>query len=112
PAPGDPPFEHREGHFYLVNLGPAEIFVPPADQRAGLLALSWNCTHLKCRVMWVPDKTYGVDVSDGRFVPRTFKGEFYCDCHDSQFTKSGFKFFGPASRALDTMKIEPLPDGD
>ncbi|HYI16737.1 MAG TPA: hypothetical protein VEX37_15165, partial [Thermomicrobiales bacterium] len=40
PAPGDPPYKHLSGKFWLIN------------NSDGALALYWKCPHLGCTVPW------------------------------------------------------------
>jgi menaquinol-cytochrome c reductase iron-sulfur subunit len=46
--------------------------------------LSNICTHLGCRVRWIPDKQ-----------------GFYCPCHNGVFSKDGTVVSGPPPRPLD-----------
>jgi Rieske Fe-S protein len=66
-------FPFRSGKFYLVRT-----------KNGGFLALSLNCTHLGCSVMWDKEKQ-----------------EFLCPCHASSFDIMGNVIHPPAPRALD-----------
>jgi len=70
-------FPFRSGKFYLVRT-----------KNGGFLALSLNCTHLGCSVMW--DKK---------------KQEFLCPCHASSFDIMGNVINPPAPRALDYYRV-------
>ena len=60
----------------------------------GIYALSTECTHLGCTVIWSEEE-------------RKFK----CPCHGSGFHASGINFEGPAPRALERFKISLGRDG-
>jgi menaquinol-cytochrome c reductase iron-sulfur subunit len=53
------------------------------------IALSNICTHLGCRVRWVPDQ-----------------GKFFCPCHNGVFDKQGNVLSGPPPRPLDRYKVK------
>ena len=57
------------------------------------IAMSNICTHLGCRVRWIPDK----------------KG-FYCPCHNGVFAKDGAVVSGPPPRPLDRFESK-VEDG-
>ena len=57
------------------------------------IAMSNICTHLGCRVRWIPDK-------DG----------FYCPCHNGVFAKDGTVLSGPPPRPLDRFESK-VEDG-
>lgn len=76
PGPGEPPFRHQAGRFYLIN------------NEEGLLALYWKCPHLGCTVPWV-------DEADS----------FHCPCHASHYNRHGELVSGPAPRPMDLMEI-------
>ena len=57
------------------------------------VAISNICTHLGCRVRWIPDK-------DG----------FYCPCHNGVFAKDGTVISGPPPRPLDRFESK-VEDG-
>jgi cytochrome b6-f complex iron-sulfur subunit len=109
PKPGDAPLWVQEGKFYLVNLAPGtgvpaafRSFAKPS-QKGGLLALWQKCPHLGCTVPWRPDFVYNDDPGEG--------GWFRCPCHQSTYTKSGVKVYGPAPRSMDTMELKLNGDG-
>lgn len=96
PKPGEDPLQVPEGRFWLVNLAPSE-----GGSSGGLLAFYWKCPHLGCTVPYSPSFEFA-----GR------KGWFRCPCHGSTFTREGgIRVSGPASRDMDTMRIEVKPDG-
>jgi cytochrome b6-f complex iron-sulfur subunit len=103
PLAGAPPVEHGDGRFFLVNLAPGEgaISGQPADSPGGLLALSWRCPHLGCRLPWSANT---VGCCRENFAP--IIGLFDCPCHSARFTKAGVRIFGPAPRSMDTMQID------
>jgi menaquinol-cytochrome c reductase iron-sulfur subunit len=51
------------------------------------------CTHLGCRVRWIPDQ-----------------GEFFCPCHNGVFAKDGSVVDGPPPRPLDKFEYK-VEDG-
>jgi menaquinol-cytochrome c reductase iron-sulfur subunit len=57
------------------------------------IAMSNICTHLGCRVRWIPDK-------EG----------FYCPCHNGVFAKDGTVISGPPPRPLDRFESK-VEDG-
>jgi menaquinol-cytochrome c reductase iron-sulfur subunit len=57
------------------------------------VVMSNVCTHLGCRVRWIPEK-------DG----------FYCPCHNGVFAKDGSVVSGPPPRALDRFEVK-VEDG-
>lgn len=57
------------------------------------VAMSNICTHLGCRVRWIPDK-------EG----------FYCPCHNGVFAKDGTVISGPPPRPLDRFESK-VEDG-
>jgi cytochrome b6-f complex iron-sulfur subunit len=59
-----------------------------AHHPTGMLALSDECTHLKCTVDYLPE---------GQII--------FCPCHSAQFSTTGAVLVGPASRPLDRFAI-------
>ena len=57
------------------------------------IAMSNVCTHLGCRVRWIP-------VQDG----------FFCPCHNGVFSKDGNVISGPPPRPLDRFEVK-VEDG-
>ena len=57
------------------------------------IAMSNICTHLGCRVRWIPDQ-------EG----------FYCPCHNGVFAKDGTVVGGPPPRPLDRF-VSKVEDG-
>jgi cytochrome b6-f complex iron-sulfur subunit len=86
------------------DLGPAESYAPgsrtPLPQAqaillrtpAGFLALSSVCPHLGCTV-------------DARL------DGFACRCHNSRFDPQGALLKGPATRPMQTLRVEQAPNG-
>ena len=60
----------------------------------GFYAVSLICTHLGC-------------------TPRWFQNDnmFRCPCHGSRYLRDGVRFFGPAPRPMDVVKVGQSPDG-
>ncbi|MEX1158158.1 MAG: Rieske 2Fe-2S domain-containing protein [Thermomicrobiales bacterium] len=76
PAPGDPPYKHLPGKFWLIN------------NQDGALALYWKCPHLGCTVPWTASE-----------------GQFHCPCHQSIYDRHGAFVSGPAPRSMDLMAL-------
>ncbi len=76
PAPGDPPYKHLSGKFWLIN------------NPDGALALYWKCPHLGCTVPWEESE-----------------GQFHCPCHQSVYDRNGVLVSGPAPRPMDLMSL-------
>lgn len=57
------------------------------------IAMSNICTHLGCRVRWIPDEQ-----------------GFYCPCHNGVFAKDGSVLTGPPPRPLDRFESK-VEDG-
>jgi len=53
-----------------------------------ILALSWKCPHLGCRVPWCESS-----------------GEFECPCHGSKYNRKGEWREGPAPRGMDRYPV-------
>jgi len=53
------------------------------------IAMSSICTHLGCRVRWVPDQ-----------------GKFFCPCHAGVYSKDGSVISGPPPRPLDRFETK------
>jgi cytochrome b6-f complex iron-sulfur subunit len=60
----------------------------------GFYAVSLICTHLGC-------------------TPRWFQNDnmFRCPCHGSRYLRDGVRFYGPAPRPMDVVKVGVSPDG-
>ena len=60
----------------------------------GFYAISLICTHLGC-------------------TPRWFQNDnmFRCPCHGSRYLRNGVRFYGPAPRPMDTVKVSLAADG-
>jgi cytochrome b6-f complex iron-sulfur subunit len=60
----------------------------------GFYAISLICTHLGC-------------------TPRWFQTDnmFRCPCHGSRYLRNGVRFFGPAPRPMDVVKVGLAADG-
>jgi len=56
-------------------------------------AMSNVCTHLGCRVRWIPEQ-----------------GKFFCPCHNGVFSKDGSVVSGPPPRPLDRFETK-VEDG-
>jgi cytochrome b6-f complex iron-sulfur subunit len=64
-----------------------------AHHPTGLLALSDDCTHLKCTVDYLPERQV-----------------IFCPCHGAQYSTTGAVLAGPAPRSLDRFAIR-VQDG-
>lgn len=82
PGPGEAPFRHQAGKFYVVQ------------NEDGLQALYWKCVHLGCTVPY-----------------NAGAGDFQCPCHGSIFDTDGARTGGPATRRMDRMPITVNDDG-
>ncbi len=102
PRPGDAPVRFVQGKFWLVHLRPGEgafqQFGLPGE--GGLLALWQRCPHLGCTVPWQPAYEY-----------KGVTSWFRCPCHGSTYTPAGIRVHGPATRSMDTMRIDVRDDG-
>jgi nitrite reductase/ring-hydroxylating ferredoxin subunit len=87
-----PPGEGR-GRFALATLdtfpvGSVKHFRKArciiAHHQTGVLALSDECTHMKCTVDYLPERQV-----------------IFCPCHSAQFSTTGAVLAGPAPRPLD-----------
>lgn len=68
---------------WIATQEEVSIYVLTENAR-DYIALSNICTHLGCRVRWIPDQ-----------------GQFFCPCHNGVFDKSGHVVSGPPPRPLD-----------
>jgi menaquinol-cytochrome c reductase iron-sulfur subunit len=68
------------------------VYVLTANSR-DFVAMSNICTHLGCKVRWIPDQ-------DG----------FFCPCHNGVFAKDGSVVSGPPPRPLDRFESK-VEDG-
>jgi cytochrome b6-f complex iron-sulfur subunit len=59
-----------------------------AHHPTGVLALSDECTHLKCTVDYLPERQV-----------------IFCPCHSAQFSTTGVVLAGPAPRPLDRFAV-------
>jgi Rieske Fe-S protein len=98
----------RLGDIAKVELGTPTLFKVDIERQAGwiverekrsayvltdngrdFVAMSSICTHLGCRVRWIPERE-----------------QFYCPCHDGVFDKEGNVVSGPPPRPLDRYEIK------
>jgi Rieske Fe-S protein len=82
--------ERRSG--YLTTNEEVAVFVT-TENGVDFVAMSNVCTHLGCRVRWVPDQ-------DG----------FFCPCHNGVFDAEGAVVSGPPPRPLDRFETK-VEDG-
>ncbi len=93
--PGDPVLmkatvERKSG--WLTDSQEVSVFVS-TENGQNFTALSNVCTHLGCRVRWVPDQS-----------------GFFCPCHNAVFARDGSVATGPPPRPLDSFETK-LEDG-
>lgn len=94
PAPDSGPKAFAGGRFWLVNIGEENKNDPRnngVQTMTGVKALYMVCVHLGCLYGWEPATN-----------------KFNCPCHGSQYTPSGHRIAGPATRNLDCFEIEAL----
>jgi cytochrome b6-f complex iron-sulfur subunit len=60
----------------------------------GFYAISLICTHLGCTPRWFQNDSM-----------------FRCPCHGSRYLRDGVRFYGPAPRPMDVVKVGLGPDG-
>jgi Rieske Fe-S protein len=68
---------------WIVNEEEISVYVL-TDNGREYIAMSNICTHLGCRVRWIPEQS-----------------QFFCPCHNGVFDKSGEVVAGPPPRPLD-----------
>lgn len=78
--------ERRTG--WIVDEEQLSVYVLTENGR-DLIGMSNVCTHLGCRVRWVPDRQ-----------------QFYCPCHNGVFDKQGNVVSGPPPRPLDRYELK------
>jgi Rieske Fe-S protein len=71
-----------------LHIADARIWLVK-DNEGKITALDDRCTHLKCRQKWNPDKNI-----------------FECPCHGSEFDSNGKVLRGPATKPVETLKME------
>lgn len=89
--PGNPTLfktsvEHQTG--WVTSQEEVAAYVLTEDGQH-YLAISNICTHLGCRVRWIPEQ-----------------GEFFCPCHNAVFGKDGAVVSGPPPRPLDQFETK------
>lgn len=97
PAPDSGPKAFAGGRFWLVNIGEENKNDPRnagVQTTTGVKALYMVCVHLGCLYGWEPATN-----------------KFNCPCHGSQYTPSGHRIAGPATRNLDCFEIEAVDGG-
>lgn len=77
---------------WITDREELSVYVITNDGRE-FTALSNVCTHLGCRVRWIPDRE-----------------EFFCPCHNGVFDRSGAVVSGPPPRALDAYEVQVEDD--
>lgn len=73
---------------WIVNEEELSVYVLTENGR-DFTAMSNICTHLGCRVRWIPDRE-----------------QFYCPCHNGVFDKAGEVVSGPPPRPLDRFETK------
>lgn len=81
-----PKVTHRNG--WVVEDEEVGVFILTEDGRK-YTALSNICTHLGCRVRWIPEQQ-----------------QFHSPCHHGIFDKYGYVVSGPPPRPLDEFKTK------
>jgi cytochrome b6-f complex iron-sulfur subunit len=81
-VPKDAPEEIRAIRGYVTEI------------KGEIVALSWKCPHLGCKVPWCDSS-----------------GQFECPCHGSKFNRLGEYREGPAPRGMDRYAVEIAEDG-
>jgi Rieske Fe-S protein len=77
---------------WVVNEEELSVYVLTDDGRR-YIAMSSICTHLGCRVRWIPDRDL-----------------FFCPCHNAHFDKRGLVISGPPPRPLDRYDVKVEDD--
>ena len=77
---------------WIVNEEERTIYVLTENGR-DFIAMSNICTHLGCRVRWIPAQ-----------------GQFFCPCHNGIFGKDGSVISGPPPRPLDRYEVKVEDD--
>lgn len=72
---------------WIVNVEEISVYVLTNNGR-DFIAMSNICTHLGCRVRWIPEQE-----------------KFFCPCHNGVFDKEGNVISGPPPRPLDRYKV-------
>lgn len=83
----------------VTKVEAARLYV--VHHPAGIMALSYTCTHLGCTVPWNPQSHQHLDPA----------GCFCCPCHGSEFSFVGEVVGGPAPRPLDLFGLEINAEG-
>lgn len=94
PAPDSGPKAFAGGRFWLVNVGDENKSDPRnagVQTTTGVKALYMVCVHLGCLYGWEPATN-----------------KFNCPCHGSQYTPSGHRIAGPATRNLDCFTVQAV----
>ena len=87
-----PSLDRPGGHLKVAADGIARPIYVIAQEGGSFVALSSECTHLKCTV--------------------EFEGtRIVCPCHGSTFDRGGMVLAGPAERPLDRYPTRLRPDG-
>ena len=73
---------------WIVNEEELSFYVLTEDGR-DFTAMSNICTHLGCRIRWIPDQD-----------------KFFCPCHNGVFDKDGNVVSGPPPRPLDRYQVK------
>jgi menaquinol-cytochrome c reductase iron-sulfur subunit len=77
---------------WIVNEEERAVYVLTENGR-DFIAMSNICTHLGCRVRWIPAQ-----------------GQFFCPCHNGIFGKDGSVIAGPPPRPLDRYEVKVEDD--
>jgi Rieske Fe-S protein len=77
---------------WIVNEEEISVYIFTENGR-DFVAMSNVCTHLGCRVRWIPEDEL-----------------FFCPCHNAAFNKDGSVSTGPPPRALDRYEVKVEDD--
>jgi Rieske Fe-S protein len=77
---------------WIVNEEEKSVYIL-TDNGRDFVAMTNICTHLGCRVRWIPDEE-----------------QFFCPCHTAIFDKNGDVATGPPPRPLDRFEVKVEDD--
>ncbi len=77
---------------WITNTEELSVYILTENGR-DFMAMSNVCTHLGCRVRWIPDQS-----------------EFFCPCHNGVYSKDGSVVSGPPPTPLDQFQVKVEDD--